>query len=262
MKQIGYLFTAGVTQSQIRPSPGLRGGKSLQTWDTCMTAIIYGGDAGRAQTTFENWCQGSEEGEDPVQTEIKKIVGAEIIEQLLTESGGQPLDWPGISQRLMRSASPTETEAEEEGITTDDLGEGYWVDVQQAVPAESTGLDLESLQRELPEDICSALSWSMDKKFLFLVSSLSVPPVATELNEEIEETDSHGAEKQDHGESSPVLDETVARLPEMREKEAAALVEARNSVVAAWLWRKFAANTPLASKDILVNPCCGIIPEN
>jgi hypothetical protein len=48
----------------------------------------------------------------------------------------------------------------------------------------------------------------------------------------------------------------------MRDKEAAALVEARNSVVAAWLWRQFAANTPLASNEILVNPCCAILPVN
>jgi hypothetical protein len=88
------------------------------------------------------------------------------------------------------------------------------------------------------------------------VSSLSAPSVVTELNEGIEETDS------DRAESRPVLDEAVAHLPEMREKEAAALVEARNSVVAAWLWRKFAANTRLASNEILVNPCCAVIPEN
>jgi len=261
MKQIGYLFTAGVTQSQMRPSRGLRGGKSLQSWDTCMSAIVYGGDAARAQTTFENWCQGPREGEDPVQTEIKKIVGAELIEQLLTESGSQPLDWPGVSQTFMESMSPVETEAEEE-ITTSDLREGYWVDVQQAVPPESAGLDMESLKRELPEETCSALNWSPDKKFLFLVSSLSAPSVVPDLNEETDETDSGEAGIQERRETKPVLDEAVARLPEMREKEAAALVEARNSVVAAWLWRKFAANTRLASNEILVSPCCAVIPEN
>src|SRR6266566_9813662 len=130
MKQIGYLFTAGVTQSQMRPSPGLRGGKSLQSWDTCMSAIVYGGDAARAQTTFENWCQGPREGEDPVQTEIKKIVGAELVEQLLTESGGRQLDWPEISRTLMELESTIGTEAEP-ATATEDLGEGYWVDVNQ-----------------------------------------------------------------------------------------------------------------------------------
>src|SRR6266568_4157293 len=251
MKQIGRLFTAGVTQSQMRPSPGLRGGKSLRSWDTCMSAIVYGGDAARAQTTFENCCQGPREGAG-IQTEIKKIVGVEFIEQLLTESGSQPLDWPGISQTFMESMSPIETEAEEETTTTF-FGAGYWVDVQQAVPPESAGLDMESLKRELPEDTCSALNWYPDKTFLFLVNSLSAPSAVTELNEEIEEPDLDQVEEQDRAESRPVLDEAVDHLPEMREKEAAALVEARNSVVAAWLWRKFAANTRLVSNEILVN---------
>jgi hypothetical protein len=261
MKQIGYLFTAGVTQSQMRPSPGLRGDKSLQTWDTCMSLIVYGGDAAIAQKAFEDWCQRLQEGEDPVQTEIKKIVGAEVIEQLLTESGDQPLDWPEISEKFMESLSAIETEAETITITGD-LGEGYWVDIEQTVPPESARLDMESLKRGLGEDICSALNWSPDKKFLFLVSSLSAPSLVIEPNEEVEETDSNEAKEQDDSESRPVLDETVAHLPEMREKEAAALIEARNSVVAAWLWRKFAANTRLASNQILMNPCCGMMPAN
>jgi hypothetical protein len=58
----------------------------------------------------------------------------------------------------------------------------------------------------------------------------------------------------------PDLDGFVAALPEMRDKEAAALVEARNSVVAAWLWRKFAAGTRLAPNEIQIDPCCTFIP--
>ena len=123
----GYLFTAGVTLSQTLPS-GSRSGKSLQTWDTCMSAIVYGGDAAGAQQTFEDWCQTQREGEDPVQTEIKKIIGAELVEQLLTESGGTPIDWPGICRRLLESPSIAETSPEAEA-QTQDLGEGYWVDV-------------------------------------------------------------------------------------------------------------------------------------
>jgi hypothetical protein len=46
----------------------------------------------------------------------------------------------------------------------------------------------------------------------------------------------------------------------MRDKEAAALVQARNSVVAAWLWRKFAADTKFAPNEISINPCCAFIP--
>jgi len=56
------------------------------------------------------------------------------------------------------------------------------------------------------------------------------------------------------------LDDAVAALPEMRDKEAAALVESGNSVVAAWLWRKFAADTRLAPNEIQIDPCCSFIP--
>src|SRR5205807_2682005 len=146
VKQTAYLFTAGATLSQMRP--GLRGGKTLQTWDTCMTAIVYGGDAARAQKTFEDWCQAPREG--AVQTEIKRIAGAELIDHLLTESGGQQLDWPSISQRFIESMPSIETEAEAPAAAEDP---GYWVDVNQAVPTESVRLDMQSLKRELPEDV-------------------------------------------------------------------------------------------------------------
>jgi len=43
------------------------------------------------------------------------------------------------------------------------------------------------------------------------------------------------------------------------DKEAAALIEARNSVVAAWLWRRFAADTPLAANHIRIDPWCGAL---
>ena len=76
----------------MRPAPGLRGGMQLQTWDTCMSLIVYGDDVSRAQKTFEDWCHASERGENPVQTEIKKIVGAQLVPEFLTEAGGQQLD--------------------------------------------------------------------------------------------------------------------------------------------------------------------------
>ena len=62
-------------------------------------------------------------------------------------------------------------------------------------------------------------------------------------------------------EQAQKLDEVVALSPEMREKEAVVLVEARNSVVAGWLWRKFSADTPLAQNEIHVSQCCPIFSE-
>src|SRR2546423_3737325 len=142
MKQLGYLFTAGVTSTQMRPAQTLRGGKSLQSWDSCTSAIVYGDDLVRAQKTFEDWCKGPAEGEDPVQTEIKKIVAVQLVEQLLTEPGGEELDWTDISERAFGLVSPIETEAAEES-TTGDMAEGYWVDINQVVRPESACLDME-----------------------------------------------------------------------------------------------------------------------
>jgi hypothetical protein len=144
----------------------------------------------------------------------------------------------------------------------DDLGPGYWVDVEHTVPPDSAHLNMESLKRALPEDIRSGLNWSPDKQFIFLVTSLSAPAVVNQFDEDFDKENSDDDGELDRTASEePVLDEAVASLPEMRDKEAAALVEARNAVVAAWLWRKFVANTRLASNEILVTPCCTRISE-
>jgi hypothetical protein len=263
MNRAGYLFAAGVTVTRMLPTAG---GNTLQSWDTCMTAIVYGSEVDRAQQTFERWCQATREGEEQTETEIKKIVGAQLIDQLLTEAGAQPLDWGEIVLRqTVTSSAEADPEVEVEAeapIIPDERGEGYWVDANQVVPPKSARLDLESLQHGLPEDIGSGLNWSPNIKFLFLVSSLSAPRIATENDEFAEEPDSNEAEEQEGGQSRPVLEEAIAGLPEMREKETAALIEARNAVVAAWIWRKFAETTRLASNEILVSPCCAIFPES
>ena len=251
-----YLFTAGLTQSQVRPSPG-RGGQmvdSLRIWDSCMSAIIYGGDPEQAQKRFEAWCRRTPEGENPVETELKKVGAAQFIDQLLTESGGNPLDWPRISRQVNDTLQTT---------AVDDFEQGYWVDINQAVPPGKTSFDVESLKRDLPEDIRSGLNWSPDKKFFFLVSVLSPRPSpaipADEWESNAPNRDYADDENEDDDKETD-LDEAIAALPEMRDKDAAALVEARNSVVAVWLWRKFAANTRLAPNEIQIGPCCSFIP--
>ena len=250
-----YLFTAGLTQAQVRPTPG-RGGQlvdRLLTWDTCVTAIIYGGDAEQAQKRFEAWCRLTPDGENPVEMDIKKVVAAQFVDQLLTESGGNPLDWPQISRQVNDILQTT---------PVDDFEQGYWVDINQAVPPGKISFDVESLKRDLPEDIRSGLNWSPDKKFFFLVSVLSPRPSPVIPADDLESNapDCDDADDENVDDKEPELDGFVAALPEMRDKEAAALVEARNSVVAAWLWRKFAANTRLAPNEIQIGPCCSFIP--
>ena len=250
-----YLFTAGLTQSKVRPTPG-RGGQlvdRLLTWDTCVTTIIYGGDVEQAQKRFEAWCRLTPDGENPVEMDIKKVVAAQFIDQLLTESGGSPLDWPQVSRQVndILQATPV-----------DDFEQGYWVDINQVVPAGKISFDVESLKRDLPEDIRSGLNWSPDKKFFFLLSVLSPLPLPAIPADEWESDESgrDDADDENVDDKEPELDGFVATLPEMRDKEAAALVEARNSVVAAWLWRKYAAATRLAPNEIQIGPCCSFIP--
>ena len=251
----GYFFTAGLTRSQTRATPG-RGGQmvdGIQIWDTCASAIIYGGDAEQAQKWFEAWCRLTPEGQNPLETEIKKVVAAQFVDQLLTESGGKPLDWPQISRQVNDILQAT---------LVDDFEQGYWVDVNQVVPPGKISFDVGSLKRDLPEDIRSGLNWSPDKKFFFLLNALSPHPVPAiypdELESDAPNRDDAGDEREK--EEKPELDGFVATLPEMRDKEAAALVEARNSVVAAWLWRKYAADTRLAANEIQITPCCSFIP--
>jgi len=251
----GYLFTAGLTRTQAASAPG-RGGlvmNTLQTWDGCASAIIYGGDAEQAQKRFEAWCRPSSEGENPARVEIKKVVAAQFVDQLLTESGGQPLDWPQISRQVndILQATPV-----------DDFEQGYWVEINQAVPPGKTSFDVEALKRDLPEDIRSGLNWSPDKKFFFLLSVLSPRPAPAIPADDLESDtpDRNDADDENEKEEEPELDGFVATLPEMRDKEAAALIEARNSVVAAWLWRKYAADTRLAANEIQINPCCSFVP--
>ncbi len=251
----GYLFSAGVTRIQVCPTPG-RGGQmidSIRTWDTCASAVIYGGDAAQAQKRFEAWCRQTPEGQNPLETEIKKVVAAQFVDQWLTESGGKPLDWPRVSGQVndLLQATPV-----------DDFEQGYRVDVNQAVPPGKISFDVESLKRDLPEDIRSGLNWSPDKQFFFLLSILSPLPAPAIYPDELEsDAPNHGAADDENAdEEKPDLDGFVAALPEMRDKEAVALVEARNSAVAAWLWRKFAADTSLAANDIQITPCCSFVP--
>jgi hypothetical protein len=183
--------------------------------------------------------------------DFKRVVAAQFVDELLTEPGGKPLDWPQISQQVgdLLQATPV-----------DDFEQGYWVDINQAVPPGKISFDIESLKRDLPEDIRSGLNWSPDKKFFFLVSVLTPRPAAAFPADELE-TASSTPDDENEAQATQDLDGFVATLPEMRDKEAAALVEARNSVVAAWLWRKFAAGTRLAVNEIQITPCCSFIPS-
>ena len=220
-----------------------------------MSAVIFGEDSEQAQKEFESRCL-APEAEKPVQKEIRRIVAAQFMDQLLTESGGKPLDWREVSRQITEGVLKA---------TTDEFEQGYWVDVNQVLPPGAVQFDVESLKRDVPEEIRSGLNWSVDKTFIFLVSILSPPPPPpdpeAELESQLDAPNLHETDEQSADEAKVELDEMVASSPEMREKEAVVLVEARNSVVAGWLWRKFSADTSLAQNEIYVSPCCPIFSE-
>ena len=244
-----FFFAAGLTRAQVRPSRSpYEARETYQTWDTCETGIVYGGDMAQAQQMFEESCRLSPEGEKPLETVIKRLVGAQIVEQLLTESGSQPLDWSKIATEVTDEVSAT---------PIDDFEQGFWVDINQVLPPGKVSANIEVLKLELPQNVRSGLNWLPEKQFVFLVTVLSPPPAPVYVEDTFEEQDGNQLEDLEKDEQKePALEDNIAALPEMRDKEAAAIVEARNSVVAAWLWRKFAADTPLAQNELQILPVC------
>jgi hypothetical protein len=249
-----YLFTAVVTRSQVRPLRGRSGQvNAIQTWDSCATQIVFGDTPDEAQQRFETWLRATPEGENPVEVTIRKIAAAQFVDQLFTESGDAPLNWPKILKQV---------EAEAESTPVDDFEQGYWVDVDQVVRPEKLSFSANTLQSDVPEDIRSGLNWSSDKKFLFILSVLSplAPPAEPVDEPETETSDSGESTDEDAEKSAPIgIGELYGTFPQALDKEAAALIQARNSVVAAWLWRRYAANTRLATNVIRIDPWCGAI---
>lgn len=238
----GYLFNAGVRQTRFVADRG------MQTWDSAVSAILYGSDLAQAQRAFE--ARLAPKGDDQGEVEIKKVGAAQLVDQVLTESGGRPVNWAEISQRALDPDAATAVDPAEQGL---------WLDVSQLAPIGGFPGDIDSLQRELPEDICSGLNWSPVRQCLFLVTVLSPPPPPPDPDAEFEEEQTHNPPGADLEERTDDLDGFVASLPEMRDKETAALVEARNALVAAFLWRKFVTGTPVAANEIHIGQCCPIL---
>jgi hypothetical protein len=253
-----YLFTAAITQSQLRTTSLGRGqfADRLHTWDGCAGVIIYDENPDAAQKRFGTWLNVQPENEHPITVDIKRLVAAQVVDQLFTESGHEPIDWLRIRDRV----EPTLQFAE-----GDDLDHGYWADVNQLVRPGKLSASVEALQHDLPEDISSGLNWSPDRQFYFVVSVLSPPRPpsrpAYEMASDVANQDETGGTITSETEA-PELDPTESAMPELADKEIAGLVQARNSAVAAWLWRKFAKDTQYATNDIDIDPWCGVlVPE-
>jgi hypothetical protein len=239
-----YLYTVIGTWTQARPVPGQ--GETIQTWDGFTSRVIFGISPEDAQKQFEACLQRQPPGENPLSVIVRKISGAAFVDRLLTESGNIPLDWPRILPQM---------ESLLEATPVDDFEQGYWVDVNEVVQPGKLSFSAGTLESDVPEDVRSGLNWSADREFFFLASVLAPPPrpklPGYETGEEID-----GGEARD---DAARLTDFCEAFPMARDKEAVALVQARNSVVAAWLWRTYATRTSLAAHQIRIDPWPGTI---
>jgi hypothetical protein len=249
-----YHFTALTVRSQIRKTAGAYGAvESFQTWDGCASMIVPGDTPDEAREKFDAWLHTQPEGEHPMEIEVKRVTAAQFVDKLLTESGSEALDLPEISKQ---------TQAQLESASVDDFEQGYWLDVEPVVRPDFPGLSIGALQQSLPDDIRTGLNWSADKQFCYLLTAFSLPPQPPGLDELTErqatEPDDTPEDNTDSNDATE-LQSLLAMYPQAADKEAAALIKARNSAVAAWLWRRFAANTRLAVNPIRIDPWCGAI---
>jgi hypothetical protein len=219
--------------------------------DFCSTLILYGAEEDTARKTFREFLLRPETDENLPPKKIEMVVGAPVLDQLLTEAGNQPIRWSEIAEELRQTLEST-------GL--DDETQGYWLDCEQVVKPETRALGIDSLQRSLPEDIRSGLNWSADKNYFFLLSVLSPPspPTFADLDEENRrhDADRTGDEPELEGLNDADSEQRLLTYPQLAKKETALIIRARNSAVATWLWRQFAPETSWATCAIRIDPLC------
>ena len=244
----GYFFTGSATHTQVSIVDGGRGqtGLSPRVWTSCTSQIVCADDVEEAQKRFEELLCAQRPGESPIETVVNRIFGAQMVDELLTEKETVPMDWVGLAWQA---------QADLESNSNPECDPGYWLDANEInLPASS----VEELQKALPEELRSGLNWAEDKQFFFVVSVLAPPSSAPSAEIEDDRTGESVAE----AESAPVPDDPDGHFPELVEKMAAAVIRARNSAVAVWLWRNQAAGTGLAGPQIRIDPWSGIIGPN
>jgi hypothetical protein len=254
-----YYVTGTYTCAQVR-TPGTsdpRGG-TIEVFDSFWDAIVFANSSEEAHELFGTaLCEPQEgEGENPREVTVRKIAVAPIVDRLLTESGDVPLTWAKI---LEQSNSLVES------TPADDFEQGYWVDVDAVVPSDKISFSVGTLESNVPEDVRSGLNWSSNKQFYFLLKVLPLP-LPPRPAYEIETEAGVGDEDVDAGnEPDPSEEPGIGGIDVVKATwpEIVAVIQARNSVAAAWLWRRYAANTqtPWTNNAIQITPMCTTIGE-
>jgi hypothetical protein len=224
--------------------------KAGQFGNSCLSLITYGSSLESANAHFAQWLLASHQHEDPVPAKIEQVVVAPVLEQLLTEEGPFPIDWVQVCEEAARTSDADAEEVFEQG---------HWADCDALVRPDNLSPDINSLREALPDDISSGLNWSGEKQYIFLVSVLSQPQPPAESEDledpDLAEEDPDGQEGEDL--TAFRLNDRAVAFPELAAKDAAFVVRARNSTVAAWLYRKHTAATLLARNRIRVGHWCG-----
>lgn len=252
-----YFFAVAASCAGLVPVKDRHGGvsKSLQSWDSCTTKIIFGASPEEAQRTAEAEFDKLAAAEPESETTVHKTTITPFVDILITESGNLPLDWPNILKKMETSM---------EGAQVDDFEQGYWVDVDSIVRPDKLSFSAGTLQSDVPEDIRSGLNWSSDRQFFFLFAILRPLPVPPDPLDQPEVANPELIERVagEDEEPAPMSEEELYRtFPAAFDKEAVVLAQARNSVVAAWLWRRYAASTPHAATSIRIEPWPGIVDQ-
>jgi hypothetical protein len=244
MPSNAYYLTAIYTCAQVRRDTPSGAGGTIEVWDASLSVIAFSTSSDQAQRLIENALR--EQSPDEVKKEItiRKFYEASIVGKLLTESGNVALSWPQILET---------SDSLQQSTPMDDFEQGYWVDVDATVRPDKLSFSLGTLQSDVPDEVRSGLNWSGEKQFFFRLSVLPLPPPQIPAYEETADDFETGGSK----EPSPAeLDEMNVILP-----ETVAIIQARNSVAAAWLWRRYAANTQWNHRAIRITPMCGTVGE-
>lgn len=250
------LVTTSVTEIEL--GSGRRGRTEFGSMDRFASLIVCGDSLEAAQHRFGKWLVPPSEPDKSVTITIRKLFAASVMDCLFTESGTQPLDWKKTVDQMT---------TELESTAVDDFEQGYWLDVNEAVRAGLKISSVDELRESLDENARSGLNWSTEKQFFFLLTVFSPPappaePVYDEADAETKSSENEIDESSSSEPSQSELLEQQAAYPQLAEKEVAAIIRARNSAVAAWLWRNYAATTPLNANAIRIDPLCSVLlPE-
>src|ERR1700744_2333886 len=244
----GYLFTTSTVRSQIRPTRiGAHTELRPQVWKTCDTINVYAGHLEQAQKLVEAAANQQPEGEHPQQIQILQIMSVPMQDQLLTETGNDPIDWPRLNKEF-RAGLETQS--------LDVFEQGYWLDDSIVV---SPGRELDAMRQACPEDVRAGLNWSCEKQFLFMISIFNLPATTaydpeTNLPTETAPMAPPRDEAKNYDFEAGLLEmdsvDADDKFLKLKERTTAVLIRARNAAVALWLWRNYSAKTKWAQNPI------------